>query len=213
MGNIADKWNATEQDMDALVLFCMELLENVPDITSALKLLSERVCQFFELDDVVYAEHDEEQVKLLYQWSAVDRQFTADKMCEQDVYSWKKLVHLARPDGSISVTNPGFAKAQMGQSRTTLVVLSTSVRDFTGSVVFADRKKERDWEPIRSTLVRISNQIFYKLRMLKKEEAARLAMDLKLNYDALTGLPVYNKVISDVSAYIEYNGTESLCCI
>lgn len=213
MGNTADKWNTTEQDMDALVLFCMELLENVPEITSALKMLSERVCQFFELDDVVYAEHEEEQVKLLYQWSVVDKQFFADKMCEQDVYSWKKLVHLARPDGSIAVTNREFAKAQMGQSRDTLVVLSTSVRDFTGSVVFADRKGGRDWEPMRSTLVRISNQIFYKLRMLKKQEAARLAMDLKLNYDALTGLPVYNKVVSDVSVHAEQNGTEGLCCI
>lgn len=213
MGSIKDFYERTEQDMDALVLFCMELLENVSDITSALKLISERVGVFFDLDDIVYVEHEDEKVSILYQWSAVDKQAFAMKMCEPDVYVWKRLVHLARPDGSIAYTKAKFAHAQMGKSRATFVSLSTSVRDFTGSVVFADRKEERDWEPIRSTLVRIANQIFYKLRMLKREEETQRVWDKKLNYDGLTGLVVYNKLITEVSEYIAQNGTEQLTCI
>ncbi len=213
MGGMKAFYETTEQDMDALVLFCMELLENVSDISSALKLISERLGAFFNLDDIVYTEHEGDKVHILYQWSAVDKQPFAMKMCEPGVYNWKRLVHLARPDGSIAYTKTTFAQAQMGKSRATLVALSTSVRDFSGSIVFADRKEERDWEGIRSTLVRISNQIFYKLRMLKREEETKRAWDKKLNHDGLTGLVVYNKLITEVSEYIERNGTERLACI
>ncbi len=203
----------TEQEMDALVLFCMELLENVPDIASALKMLSERVCEFFDLDDAVYLEHDGDDLQILHQWSRVDGQNFAQGMCEPGVYEWKLLKRLARPDGSIACNRRDFESAQIGESKTALVVLSTSVRDFTGSVVFSDRKSERDWEPVRSALVRIANQIFYKLRTLKKEEEIRRTMDLKLNYDSLTGLLVYNKMLDDVNAHIEQYGAEGICCI
>jgi len=170
MAGEAKLHKTAEADMDALVLFCMEILESVPDIVSALKLISERTSDFFELDDFVYVEHDGDKIDILYQWSAVDKHDFAEKMCESGVYDWKRLMHLARPDGSIACTKNDYEKAQMGDSRAALVVLSSSVRDFTGSIVFTDRKISRDWDSIRSTLVRIANQIFYKLRMLKKEE-------------------------------------------
>ncbi len=213
MSKAADTYRTTEQEMDGLVLFCMELLENVAEINSALKLISERVSEFFGLHDMVYVEHVGTDIQVLYQWSAVDRQVFTQRMHEQGVYEWKRLVHVARPDGSIVYQNRDSANATMGQSKSVLVALSTSVRDFRGSVVFADREEKRDWEKIRSTLVRIANQIFYKLRMLKKEEETRLAMDRKLNYDGLTGLPVYNKLIADVSQYMDKCGRENMCCI
>ena len=213
MAGEAKLHKTAEADMDALVLFCMEILESVPDIVSALKLISERTSDFFELDDFVYVEHDGDKIDILYQWSAVDKHDFAEKMCESGVYDWKRLMHLARPDGSIACTKNDYEKAQMGDSRAALVVLSSSVRDFTGSIVFTDRKISRDWDSIRSTLVRIANQIFYKLRMLKKEEEIQKAWDRKLNYDSLTELAVYNKLIMEVSEYIERSGVGKLACI
>ena len=37
------------ESAEDLVLFCMDLLENVPNLTSALKVICERTCSFLEL--------------------------------------------------------------------------------------------------------------------------------------------------------------------
>ncbi len=213
MENMVELQKKKEQDMDTLVLFCMELLENVSDITSALKMISERVCDFFELENIIFVEHFGEKIQILYQCDAKDKQAFADKICEQERYRWKALVHRARPDGSVACIQNDLIKESLAESRAVLVALSTSVRDFTGSILFVDDNAKRDWEQSRSTLVRIANQIFYKLRTRKREEAARHAMDLKLNFDELTGLAVYNKLIADVKKYIEHNGTKDLACV
>ena len=201
-----------EQDMDALVLICMEILDNVPDVSSTFKIISEQLGNFFDLDELAFVEHDKEQKALLYCWSRSGDSFVAG-LQDNAEYEWKKLVHIASPDGSIVLKADGLERFGLAGGSSVCIALSTSVRDFKGSVLFGDRKSGRDWEMIRPTLVRIANQIFYRLRMLKKEEANRIALDRKFNYDGVTGLLVYNKLIEQVGLNIEANGTKGLACV
>lgn len=198
---------------EELVLFCMELLENVTDIHVALRLISERTCKFYGLDDMVCVEHAGDSNRILSCWSEIEKSEFTQRMMDTGVYVWKHLNHMTDPEGCIVFNAMQAPDIEMEAAQSAFLVLSTSVRDYTGSVVFADRKEKRDWLRMKSTLVRISNQIFYKLRLLKKEEEQRRATDLKLNYDALTGLPVYNRFIIGAKEYIEHYGNANLCCI
>lgn len=198
---------------EELVHFCMELLENVSNITAALKMISERTCRFYDLDDMVCVEHGELSNRVLYQWSEVEKTEFAQRMQDREAYHWSHLCHLTDPAGCIVYSAKQMPEVNMGEARSAFLVLSTSVRDYKGSIVFSDRRRDRDWVRMKSTLVRISNQIFYKLRMMKREDERRRDMDLKLNYDGLTGLPVYNRFISSAREYMEHYGNDRLYCI
>lgn len=198
---------------EELVLFCLELLENVPDITAALKMISERTCSFYDLDDMVCVEHAGDTNRILYQWSQVDKTEFAQRMYEEGVYEWGHLSRLTDPDGCIAYRAERMKGLEMEQAKSVFIVLSTSVRDYSGSIVFSDRRKERDWVRMKSTLVRIANQIFYRRRMLQREAESRRTMDLQLNYDRMTGLPVYHRFISSANDYLEHYGNAGLCCI
>lgn len=213
MDNMVDIHKKNEQNMDALVLFCMELLENVAEITSALKMIGERLCDYFELDNIVFAEHSEGRLQLLYNQDAKMAACFVNRLCVEPGYQWEELVHLAQPDGVLTCTQKDLVKEFTGDSHACFVALSSSVQDFRGSMILVDRGPQRDWESERSTLVRIANQVFYKLRTRKREAAARRAMDFKLNFDALTGLAVYNRLIEDVDRYIQHYGARNLACV
>lgn len=211
-GDYADGWEAAVPTEDP-VLFSMELLENAPDVRMALRMISERTCGYFDLDDMVCVEHAAGSNRILCQWSETEKVRFAQKMCEEGVYVWGHLIRLTDPDGCVFYSARRMRNVEMGKAQSVLVVLSTSVRDYSGSVVFVDRRRDRDWEREKGTLVRIANQIFYRLRMLQKAENKQRAMDLKLNYDGLTGLPVYNRFIYSAKEYLEHYGNEGLCCI
>ena len=211
--NYVETDEALIQTEEELVLFCMELLENVPDISAALRMISERTCRFYGLDDMVCVEHTGDVSRVLYQWSDVDKMDFTQRMSSTGVYEWNHLCHLTDPEGCIIYYASQVPEVEMESAESALVVLSTSVRDYEGSIVFADRKRNRDWVRMKNILTRISNQIFYRLRLLRKEEEQRRSTDLKLNYDALTGLPVYNRFILSAKEYMEHYGNDKLSFI
>lgn len=201
------------QSEEELVLFCMEILENVPDIKAALRMISERTCRYFGLDDMICVEHSGDANEIVSQWNDVDRIDFSQEILRPGVYRWDILKHLADPDGCIAYTKAQALKTPFAKPHSIFMILSTSVRDYTGSIAVEDRNKDRDWVRMKSTLTRIASQIFYKLRLLKKEAQQRREMDLRLNYDTLTGLPVFNHFMNSAREYMIHYGNEKLCCV
>ena len=91
-----------------------------------------------------------------------------------------------------------------------MIVMSTASKGLKASVIFSDRHTDRTWEEEKNALCRISHQIFNRLRMLKNAEKDQRELNRKLNYDALTGLPVYNKFVDKLEAYMAANGKTGL---
>ena len=91
-----------------------------------------------------------------------------------------------------------------------MIVMSTASKGLKASVIFSDRHTDRTWEEEKNALCRISHQIFNRLRMLKNAEKDQRELNRKLNYDALTGLPVYNKFVDKLEAYMAANGKVGL---
>lgn len=196
---------------DELLLFCMELLENVPDIMAALRMVSERTCKFYHLDEMSCIDYNEKKGQLFCSWKD-SGQTEADPVQAQLLkLTWQD--NLALMDRKDFVVSKDLEKFQPAEKGKVLIISSVAVRDCLESVVYIDRKQERDWESVRSVLGRIANQIFYRLRTLRKELDKQRLMDLKLNYDELTGLPVYNQFINSTKRYIENYGIRKLYCI
>lgn len=51
---------------------------------------------------------------------------------------------------------------------------------------------------------------FNRLRTLKNAEKDQRELNRKLNYDALTGLPIYNKFVDKLEAYMAAHGKSGL---
>lgn len=198
---------------EELVLFCVELLENVPNITSALKMICERTCNFFELDDMVCIEHEESANNILYQWSTREKHKYTGRMHKKGIYEWDLLLPKTDKLGVALYGEADSRQIEMEEAKSAMLVLSKEVKDYKGSVVFADRQKDRDWSREKDTLYRIANQIFIHLRTLRNEEQEQREIDRKLNYDALTNLPVYNRFVQMVEEYMQENADANLYCV
>lgn len=196
---------------DELLLFCMELLENVPDVMAALKMVSERTCKFYQLDEMCCIDFSEKKGKMVCSWQDAGREEQATLHNLLLNRSWQDNVDTCNRDGYLVCQ--AFEHLNPADRGNLFLIASTPVRDYCGSVVYVDRKTERDWEPIKSVLGRIANQIFYRLRTLRKELDKQRAVDLKLNYDELTGLPVYMQFINSTKRYLENYGVNRLYCI
>ena len=96
------------------------------------------------------------------------------------------------------------------EAESVMIVMSTASKGLKASVIFSDRHTDRTWEEEKNALCRISHQIFNRLRMLKNAEKDQRELNRKLNYDALTGLPVYNKFVDKLEAYMAANGKVGL---
>ncbi len=200
---------------DELVLFCVELLENVPSLTIALKMICERTCSFFHLDDMVCVEHDGESdnKEILYQWSRKEKGEYARRMYEPGVYDWDRLILKADEQGASIYREEQSKCINFEEAKSVMLVFSREMKDYRGSIVFADRRSDRDWSREKEALIRIANQIFIRLRMLKYDSLEQEKMDRRLNYDALTGLPVYNRFVQLAEEYMEANSKKNLYCV
>ena len=198
---------------EELLLFCVELLENVSNLTSALKMICERTCSFFDLDDMVCVEHHGEENQILYQRSRTIKSEYTRRMHNKGIYEWGLLLPKTDEQGVAVYREEATRDIEKEEAKSVMLVLSKEVKDYQGSMIFADHRKDREWSRERDTLHRISIQIFNHLRMLRVEEQGQREMDRKLNYDALTGLPVYNRFIQMVEEYMEEHGKTGLFCL
>ncbi|MBE5884527.1 MAG: EAL domain-containing protein [Lachnospiraceae bacterium] len=196
-----------------LKLFCLELLENVPNLSSALKMICERTCSFFGLDDMVCVEHEDNQNKILYQWNRKEKKEYTKRMHNAGVYEWRLLSPKTDEKGVILYREEDKKTIEKDEAKSAMIVLSKEIKGYQGSVIFTDRQKDRDWERERDTLQHIANHIFTHLRTRKKEAKKQCEINRKLNYDALTGLPVYNRFVQLAEEYIEEHSGEQLFCV
>ncbi|MBQ2802655.1 MAG: EAL domain-containing protein, partial [Lachnospiraceae bacterium] len=198
---------------EELVLFCVELLENVQNTTIALKMICERTCSFFDLDDMVCVEHNDTQKEILYQWSRVEKREYTQRMHKKGIYEWDRLFGRTDEQGVILYNEEQTKVIETEQAKAVMLAFSKDFLDYQGSIVFVDRQKDRDWKREKDTLVRISNQIFNHLSLLKSRERKQKEIDQRLNYDALTGLPVYHKFVTMVEDYIAEHSNHNLYCV
>ena len=198
------------ENAEDLVLFCMDLLENVPNLTSALKVISERTCSFFNIDDMICVEVNEAGPSIRYQWNREEKKNFVKRILHPGVFEWDRIRKRADESGAAIYRQSETPNIYKEEAESVMIVMSTASKGLKASVIFSDRHTDRTWEEEKNALCRISHQIFNRLRMLKNAEKDQRELNRKLNYDALTGLPVYNKFVDKLEAYMAANGKAGL---
>ena len=193
-----------------LVLFCMDLLENVSNLTSALKVLCERTCSFFGIDDMVCVETTESGPMIRYQWNREEKENFAKRILQPGVFEWDRIRKNADESGAVIYRQEETANIYKEEAKSVMIVMSTASKGVKASVIFTDRHTDRTWQEKKNALCKISHQIFNRLRKLKNAEKDQRELNRKLNYDALTGLPVYNRFVDQLESYMATHGKGGL---
>ena len=204
---------ALVRNKEDLLTLCMELLENVPSVMIALKMICDRTCRFFSLDDVVYLDNESGKSEILYQWRREEDRSNTKRLMDQESFGWNEILQVTDKHGVLAFMEEQPYERSIEAIYSVLLVASKEVKEYQGSILFAGRKDDCNWDEEKDTLVKISNLIFNHFRQLKIKEKHQNEMDRKLNFDLLTGLPQYHSLIQKMEKYISDNGYINLYCV
>lgn len=190
------------QNDEELVLFALELLDNVADSRSGLKMVSDRICRYFGFDDILYVNCKGTDCEALFHWG------------NDSTDPFKNLV-LANPEEGIQYIKGKFDEQDVatlgseeirqlfGQKLGSILMVRYKEENSTGVVIFADQLVNRSWENVRTTLLRLSNIYYNRILQLQHEEKIREEVEQRVNYDSLTGLPNYSKFLTLCEKYLQ----------
>ncbi|MBQ7920852.1 MAG: EAL domain-containing protein [Lachnospiraceae bacterium] len=190
---------------EALCLFCVELLENVKDVSSALKMICDGICNFYDLDDVFCVEHYGEHKNITYQWNSKGKHDIMDKLHRTGVYEWNVLCDVTDEEGVKIFEDIQMTGVDTGEARSVMIVLTKAWSNCRYSIVFASNQK-RDFAKERAALFRISQLIFTRLRHYHIEQMEKNLQEYRMNFDATTGLPAYSHFVKLAEEYFATYG-------
>lgn len=188
---------------EELVLFSLELLDNVEDIRTGLKMVSDRICRYFGLDDIVFLNQTGEEYHMFYHWGVTQVSPFASRVLMENGDDWRTVEQKFDEQG-IAVLTKEEMEVMEGKTMGALLFIKSQVdKDTNGIVVFIDRVAERSWGKEKNTLFRLSTIIYNRIRQLQEEEKQRVQIDFQMNYDSVTGLPHYSKFLLLCEQYLQ----------
>ena len=190
------------KNADELVLFTLELLNNVADLNNGLKMASDRICSFFDIDDIVYIIKDEEGPKEKYHWSRKHKKQTAERVLSitrEGAVVFDKVLK----DGTLTLRTEDIRKMPGEQVASIFMVRIGKEDGTSGCMLFVDRHNDRNYEDEKDVLVRLADILYSNLQQLYDIEKEKSAIEQKINYDGLTGLLKYQRFIYLADQYIK----------
>ena len=188
---------------EELVLFSLELFDNVKDSRSGLKMMSDRVCRYFGFDDIVFIKKRKEAYEKLYHWGNASGFPFESQIMEEDADGWKYVESKFDERGVAILTRKELEKIPGRVVGSLLLVRYEESDGSSGIVIFIDRITVRNWEGESGTLLRISSIICNRMFQIQSEEKNKEEIDYRINYDGLTELPSYSKFLSLCGQYIQ----------
>lgn len=196
----------TAQD---LVPFAMELLENVADLSSGLKIISDRVCKFFDFHDVTMVRQHKGTVRKTFHWNNGST-IQLGNVLDTDEHDWEYIKEHFDEQGAMVLRRSVMEHMKGRTVGSILFVKVDSEEEDNGYVAFIDRDKDRDWAQEKSVLIRLAQIFFSRIQKLVEEQKTRIEMDRKLNYDGLTNLPNYSKFVEMATNYVAEHSDANL---
>lgn len=192
---------------EALCLFCVELLENVKDVSSALKMICDGICNFYNLDDMFCVEHYGDQKSITYQWNNKGKHDIMDRLHKAGIYEWNLLCDVTDEEGVKIIEDTKEFGIDTGAASSVMLVLTKSWSNCRYSIVFASNEK-RDFVEEKAALFRICQLIFTRLRHYHIEQMEKNLLEYRMNFDATTGLPAYSHFVKLAEEYFANYGWE-----
>lgn len=185
-----------------LVVFSLELLENVEDVRIGLKMVADRACRFFGFDEVTYVRQEGDEFEKVFHWGSHDKSSFRSRMLNADEVKWAYMDKPYDENNSLALINSEITDKEGTVTGSMLVVKYEKQDGSRRYVLFVDRLLERTWEIERATMVRIAGIIYNRIMRMKAAERSLVEAELMVNYDSLTNLPTYSKFLNVSEQYL-----------
>lgn len=190
------------QSADELVLFTLELLNNVADLNSGLKMASDRICSFFDIDDIVYITNEDNTPKEKYHWSRKYKKQTEERILPI-TKEGAVVFDTVLKNGTLALRTEDISKMQGEQVASIFIVRIGKEDGASGCMLFVDRHTDRNYEEEKDVFVRLADILYNNLQQLYDIEREKNAIEQKINYDGLTGLLKYQRFVYLAGQYIK----------
>ena len=181
---------------EALAFFCVELLDNVRDIYSALKMIFDRTGSYYQIDDILCMQHLGDTMEILHQWDKGKDRSMGERIMDPAVYEWGNLNNAYVDEQGIYICEDiSKLTGKDENTKSVMIVSSLGSKEYQYSIIFAVKNRVTDFTNEKEGLHRIANLIFKKLRQNQIEDMETSLREYRLNYDNMTGLPMYNHFV------------------
>lgn len=194
---------------EALCLFCVELLENVKELSSALKMICDGICNFYHLDDMFYVEFCGEYINVTSQWNSKEKPENAVMLHKEGINKWNALCELTDDEGVFICEDADNISDDTGSIKSFMAVITKEWQNCRYSIVFASRDK-KDFTQEKEGLNRISQLIFTRLRHHHIEQMEKNLQEYRMNFDSITGLPTYTHFMELAENYLTRYGARDI---
>lgn len=180
---------------DDLVLFTMEMFEKVPDIKSVIRAVSDRICRYYGIQDILYLQPGEDgRMRLNYHWGRGEAvQFVSKELSTKEA-EWEILLYRLDAEG-MSVLRESQITTESPEHARSMLAIHLQENDAEGYMMFTDWYKDRTWEAERRGLKRLSYLIYRRLRQLEEMRREMEETDYIVNHDKKTGLLNYTSFL------------------
>lgn len=186
-----------------LILFSLELLENVEDVRIGLKMVADRVCRFFGFDDIIYICQEGDVFEKVFHWGSHKATSFRSRILESNEVKWAYADKAYDESNAMILTRSELLTMDC-RDFGSIFIVKYDMQDKTSRyVIFIDRVLERTWESEHSALVRIAGIIYNRILHMKAIERNLEETEIQMNYDSLTNLPNYTKFLSMSEQYLQ----------
>lgn len=185
---------------DELVLFALELLDSVSDAWSGVKMVSDRICSFFDVDDIAYVVNENGINQKKFHWSREKKRQSGRGAVRESREAWHMIWSELEQNTSLVLQNSAIRNMPGEQVQSTLFVKPDKTTE-KACIIFIDRVQDRDWQEDKEGLIRIAGVLYNHLKQMYDIEQKQDEVNRQLNYDSLTELPQYHKFIQIAEQY------------
>ncbi len=195
------------QNGDELVMFTLELLNDVADLNSGIKMAADRICSFFDVDDIVYITNEDNMPREKYHWNRKHKKQIEERLLpitKDGAAVFEKVLK----EGTLTLRAAEISKMQGEQVAAIFIVRIGREDGTSGSMLFVDRHNDRDFEKEKDVLVRLAEILHSNIKQLYDIEKEKNAIEQKINYDGLTGLLKYQRFTYLTEEYIKMHSDQ-----
>lgn len=200
---------AVIHNADELVMFSLELLDSISDVQSGLKMVSDRICSFFEVDDIAFISCVNGFPEKKYHWSRKKKRQSDIDFLQESRAAWEYIWSHFDSKG-VQVLRKEKIQTMPGDQVGSILFVRPGKGEKQECIAFVDRNTDRNWEDEKEALTRLAGILFNHLQQMYDSEKEKNEIEFQINYDAVTGLPQYHKFIQLAEQYRWEHGSDGL---
>lgn len=202
-GKGSEREEASIRNADDLIVFALELLGNISDTESGLKMVSDRICGFFGIDHIVYISLEEDGgSEKRFHWSRVEKKAKDDNVLYGTESHFKRILEYFKTN-DILVLRREMIEIMPERLQGSALLIRQEKGDGNGCLIFVDESQDRDWQEEIPALKRLGDVYFNCLQISYEKEKALKEMEVRIHTDQLTGLLRYRRFIMRAQQYLQ----------